>query len=52
MSEEKLFTKILVEIKGLVIVNITDLPKEQYEYFLKLIRQLDIEYHSIKPNTP
>ena len=42
--EEKLFSKIMVEIKGGAIVNITDLPKEQYEQFLEIMYQVRIAY--------
>jgi hypothetical protein len=42
--EEKLFSKIMVEIKGGAIVNITDLPKEQYEQFLEIMHQVRIAY--------
>lgn len=34
----------MVEIKGVAIVNITDLPKEQYEQFLELMHQVRIAY--------
>lgn len=33
------FKRIMVELENGMIVNITDLPKEQYEYFLKLTEQ-------------
>ncbi len=46
-SQEKVFTKILVEIKGGAIVNITDLPKEHYEHFLKLTEALSVAYNVI-----
>ena len=42
--KEKLFSKIMVEIKGGAIVNITDLPKEQYEQFLEIMHQVRIAY--------
>ena len=42
--EEKFFSKIMVEIKGGAIVNITDLPKEQYEQFLEIMHQVRIAY--------
>jgi hypothetical protein len=45
--EEKLFTKIMVEIKGGVMVNITDLPKEHYEEFLELMHKLRLAYITI-----
>ena len=44
IMEEKLFSKIMVEIKGGAIVNITDLPKEQYEQFLEIMHQVRIAY--------
>lgn len=44
---KKPFTKILVETNG-VIINITDLPKDAYEYFLELTNQLRISYSIIK----
>lgn len=39
----KSFTKIMVETNG-EMVNITQLPKEQYEEFLELMHQLRIGY--------
>ena len=45
--EEKTFTKIMVETKEGVIVNITALPKEQYEYFLELMHNLRLAYIAI-----
>ena len=59
MSEKKnettekktpLFTKILVEIKGQAIVNIKDLPKEQYEQFLSLMEGINLTYKTIITN--
>ncbi len=44
---KKPFTKILVEING-VIINIKDLPKDGYEYFLELTHNLRISYSVIK----
>lgn len=41
---EPMFSKIMVEIKGGSIVNITDLPKEQYEQFLELMHKIRIAY--------
>jgi len=34
----------MVEIKGSAIVNITDLPKEQYEQFLEIMHRVRIAY--------
>lgn len=45
--EEKLFSKIMVEIKDGVIVNITELPKDQYEQFLELMHQVRIAYIAV-----
>lgn len=42
------FSKIMVEINGSVIVNIRDLPQEQYEAFLDLMHNLRMAYISIK----
>lgn len=39
-----MFSKIMVEIKNDIIVDITDLPKEQYEEFLELMHQVRIAY--------
>jgi len=47
-DKEKIFTKIMVEIKGGPIVNIIDLPQEQYEYFLELTHYLRIAYNVLK----
>ena len=44
---KKPFTKILVEVNG-VIINITDLPKDTYEYFLELTHALRLSYSIIK----
>lgn len=44
--QEKLFTKIMVEVKGGEIINITDLSKEQYKYFLEITHQIRIAYIS------
>ena len=42
--EEIIFTKIMVEMADGTVVNITDLPRLQYEYFLKLMHDLEIAY--------
>ena len=47
-NHEKIFTKIMVEIKDGPIVNITDLPKEHYEYFLELMHNLRIAYNVLQ----
>jgi len=39
--------KIMIETKNGEFVNITDLPKEQYEQFLELMHQIRIAYISI-----
>lgn len=46
---KKPFTKILVETNG-VIINIQDLPKDAYEYFLELTHKLRLAYLVIKNN--
>jgi len=45
--KDKVFTKIMVEIHG-VMVNINELPKEQYEDFLELMNQLRLVYIAIQ----
>ena len=47
-SDKKIFTKVMVEIKGGVMVNITDLPPDQYEYFLDFVYALRIAYTVMK----
>jgi len=47
--EEQLFTKIMVEVNGKV-VNLADLPKEQYEEFLELMQSLILAYKVISEN--
>lgn len=47
MKEEKLFTKIMVELKGGPMVNIADLPQEQYEQFLDLMNHVRLAYTAI-----
>ena len=42
--DENLFSKIMVELNDGTIVNITDLPKEQYEQFLELMLEVSITY--------
>jgi hypothetical protein len=49
--EEKVFTKIMVEIKGGVMVNITDLPKDQYERFLEMMHDLRIIYIALQSDS-
>ena len=45
--KEKTFSKIMVEIKGGIIVNITDLPKDKYEEFLEIMHQVRLTYIAI-----
>jgi len=45
--KEKTFSRIMVEIKGGIIVNITDLPKEQYEEFLEIMHQVRLAYIAV-----
>ena len=49
LTKEPKFTKIMVEIDK-ELVNITDLPKHEYELFLELTHQLRYAYESIKFN--
>lgn len=42
--KEKLFSKIMVEIKGGAIVNVVDLPEDHYEQFLETMHQVRIAY--------
>ena len=48
MEKIKIFSKVMVEIKGGILVNIRDLPPEQYEYFLELMHRLRLAYFTIK----
>lgn len=45
--EKQEFTNIMVEIKG-KLININDLPAEQYEKFLELMNQLRMVYIAIQ----
>lgn len=43
-TEEKPFQRIMVELQNGMMVSITDLPKEHYEYFLELVVNLNDYY--------
>lgn len=45
---EKPFKRIMVELQNGVIVDISDLPKAQYEYFLELIDHIKFAYTALK----
>lgn len=44
MNKENPFSRVLVETKDGSIIDITDLPKEEYEAFLELTHQVRIRY--------
>ena len=42
--KEREFLKVMVELNSGEIVDITDLPKEQYEAFLELMNYIRLAY--------
>jgi hypothetical protein len=48
--KEKPFKRIMVELQNGMMVSISDLPKEQYEYFLELMNHVRLAYIAVTNN--